>query len=194
MEVRRWRNFLQCNSEFDLTIKLGILNFGLGFLNLHQQLGFNNTGIDNTLTDNGEGTMQRSIIRNGFILLLISMLAGFLIPAMEIPRLGLSAHTIGLLSGALLIAIGSAWPQFRLTHRQQGVMFWTWLYSSYVNWLAVLIGALLGTGKMTPVASGGMEGSPATEGLISILLITVALTSVIAAVMSLYGLRGKQTD
>ena len=40
--------------------------------------------------------MNRRIIRHGFVLILIALVTGFLLPAMKIPRLGLSAHTIGI--------------------------------------------------------------------------------------------------
>ena len=51
--------------------------------------------------------MNRNIIRHGFVLILLSLVGGLLLPAMSIPRLGLSAHTIGLLSGVLLLALGA---------------------------------------------------------------------------------------
>lgn len=56
-------------------------------------------------------------------------------------RLGVSAHTIGVLSGVLLIALGAVWAQFRLSAGQARLHHGAWLYSSYINWFACLLGA-----------------------------------------------------
>lgn len=135
--------------------------------------------------------MNRPIIRHGFVLILLALLTGFLLPAVQIPRLGLSAHTIAILSGVLLIGIGAVWPLFRLSVRQLQVMYWTWVYSSYANWLGCLVGAFAGAGAMTPVASAGAEGSAAAEAVVAGLLISVALTSLVAVALSIWGLRGR---
>jgi hydroxylaminobenzene mutase len=136
--------------------------------------------------------MDRSIVRHGFILIAAALLSGFVIPAARIPRLALSAHSIGVLSGVLLIAVGVVWSQFALSERQARAMSWAWLYSSYVNWFAILLGAILGTGRMTPVASAGAVGSPAAEAAVSIMLVTVGLVSLVAVGLALWGMRGEQ--
>lgn len=132
--------------------------------------------------------MNRNIIRHGFVLILLSLVGGLLLPAMSIPRLGLSAHTIGLLSGVLLIALGAIWPVFRLSVRQLRVMYWSWVYSSYANWLGCLVGAFTGAGKMTPLASSGAQAGPLAETIVAALLISVAVTALMAVVLSLVGL------
>jgi len=63
--------------------------------------------------------MNTGIIRHGFVLILLALISGLFIQAMPIPRLGLSAHTIGILSGVLLLAIGAVWPSFVLSVRQK---------------------------------------------------------------------------
>jgi len=42
---------------------------------------------------------------------------------------------------------------------------------------------------MTPVASAGRQGSALDETIVSFLLISVAVTAVLAVVLTLYGLR-----
>lgn len=135
--------------------------------------------------------MNRNIVRHGFVLILLALVSGFFVQAMPIPRLGLSAHTIGILSGALLIAVGAAWPLFVLSSRQQKVMYWSWLYSSYVNWLGCLVGAAAGAGKATPVASAGVVGPAAVEAAVGMMLLSVALVSFIAVGLSIFGLRSR---
>lgn len=133
--------------------------------------------------------MNVSLFRHAFVLILLSLIGGFFIPVMAIPRLGLSAHTIGALSGVLLIAVGAIWQHFRLSSAQGAWLKWLWLYSSYVNWLACIVAAFLGAGKMTPIASAGHVGTSTAEALVSALFISVAIASLIAVALSLWGLR-----
>jgi hydroxylaminobenzene mutase len=106
-----------------------------------------------------------------------------------VPRLGLSAHTIGVLSGVLLVTVGAIWQHFRLSNTQAAWLKWSWLYSSYANWFGCIVGAVLGAGKMTPVASAGLVGSNIAEGLVTVLLASVGLASLVATVLSIWGLR-----
>ena len=133
--------------------------------------------------------MNVSLFRHAFVLILLSLIGGLFIPAMAIPRLGLSAHTIGALSGVLLITVGAIWQHFRLSTMQGAWLKWSWLYSSYVNWLACIVAAVLGAGKMTPIASAGHVGTSTAEVLVSALFISVAIASFIAVGLSLWGLR-----
>jgi len=137
--------------------------------------------------------MNRNMMRHGFILILIALVSGFFIPATAIPRLAVAAHTIGLLSGVLLIAIGAIWRQFTLSDRQSRVLYWSWVYSSYANWLGCQAGAVFGAGRVTPVASAGTTGSPAAEAAVAFLLISVALVSLVAVGLSLRGLRSRES-
>jgi hydroxylaminobenzene mutase len=91
----------------------------------------------------------------------------------------------------LLLLLGVIWPQFRLRAGQLRLLKWSWLLSSYLNWLACLVGAQIGAGGMTPVAAMGQTGSAAAELAIAISLISVALISLLAVGLSLWGLRGK---
>jgi hydroxylaminobenzene mutase len=135
--------------------------------------------------------MERSLLRHGFLLILLALLGAFLVPLATLPRLAVAAHTIGVLSGLLLLLLGVIWPQFRLRAGQLRLLKWSWLLSSYLNWLACLVGAQIGAGGMTPVAAMGQTGSAAAELAIAISLISVALISLLAVGLSLWGLRGK---
>lgn len=135
------------------------------------------------------GAVNVSLFRYAFALILLSLIGGLFVPAMTVPRLGLSAHTIGVLGGVLLIAVGAIWQHFHLTSAQGAWLKWSWLYSSYINWFGCLVGAVLGAGRTTPIASGGYVGSDITEFVVSALLISVAIASFIAVGLSLWGLR-----
>lgn len=133
--------------------------------------------------------MQISLFRWAFVLIFLSLVAAFFVPAAAIPRLALSAHTIGMLSGVLLIAVGAIWQHFRLGATQQLWLKWSWIYASYANWLGCMVGAYAGAGRMTPVAAAGIEGAGWAEAVVLVLLGSVGGVSLIAAGLSLWGLR-----
>ncbi|MHA7815655.1 MAG: hypothetical protein ACX93N_04210 [Pseudohaliea sp.] len=133
--------------------------------------------------------MAHAIVRQGFLLITLALIAGLFIPAMAVPRLGLSAHTVGVMGGMLLIAVGAVWSHFELSETQRRWLHTLWLSSSYLNWLACLAAALLGTGRTTPLASAGAVGGALEEALVAILFATVALVSFSACGLSLWGLR-----
>ncbi len=138
--------------------------------------------------------MKTKIIRHGFILILLALVSGMFVSQMAIPRLGLSAHTIGVVSGALLIAIGAVFQEFTLTPKQTKTMYWSWLISSYFNWLACLVGAILGTGMATPLASNGVNGNALHEFIVTSMLAVVVIASFVAVALSIWGLRSKLTN
>lgn len=88
--------------------------------------------------------MRISLCRYAFVLMLLALLGAFFLPAMAVPRLGLSAHAIGMMSGLLLLALGAIWRQFSLTDSQRSWLKWSWIDLSYANWLGCLLGAVFG--------------------------------------------------
>lgn len=135
--------------------------------------------------------MENRLIRHGFILILLSLFTGFAIPAAEAPRLALSAHTIGLMSGILLLAIAGIWSRLALSEGQLKVTYWGWIYASYANWLGIFLGALTGAGRMTPLASKGVTGSDASELLVAFFLISLSLAALVSTALSIYGITRK---
>lgn len=135
--------------------------------------------------------MNRRLLRHGFLLILLGLVSALFIPALAIPRLGLSAHTIAMIGGTLLIVVGVAWPAFALSERQRKWMIASWLSSSYLNWAACLLGAATGAGRATPIASAGSTASPIAEGLVLGLLVLVVFSAFVAVGLALVGLRGE---
>jgi hydroxylaminobenzene mutase len=135
--------------------------------------------------------MNLRLLRYGFILVFISLALSLFIPAMAVPRLALSAHTIGVMSGILMILVGAIWPVFALRPVQATTMEWCWIYSGYANWLGCMIGAATGASAMTPIAAGTNPGPFIAEALVMVLLITTGLTALVAAGLAVWGLRDK---
>ena len=131
--------------------------------------------------------MERNLVKHGFVLILLSLLTGLVIPLAEAPRLALSAHTIGLISGILLLTLSAVWKHLVLSDWQEKVAYWGWVYSSYTNWFAILFGAAVGTGRMTPLASRGIEATDAVELFVALLLISLSIAALLAVSLSIIG-------
>ena len=62
-------------------------------------------------------TPHRGLLRAGFVLVFLALLGGTVIPLFTNPRLAVSAHVTGLLSGLLLAVLGLCWGALALTRR-----------------------------------------------------------------------------
>ncbi|MCR9015756.1 hydrogenase [Aquiflexum gelatinilyticum] len=123
----------------------------------------------------------------GVFLFFLGLLVGLLIPVMANPRMGLSSHLEGVLNGLFLLALGLIWERLELSQKWLNATFWLTVYGSFANFLAVLIAAATGAGKMMPLA-GGQEGSGVVEALVSFLLISLSLAMLTACFLVLIGL------
>jgi hydroxylaminobenzene mutase len=123
----------------------------------------------------------------GILLFLFGLLIGLVIPLMSNPRMGLSAHLEGLMNGMFLVALGLIWNKLVLNEKWLTIAFWLAIYGSFSNFAAVTIAAITGAGKMMPIA-GGKEGTLVAEGLISFLLISLALVMITVCCIMLIGL------
>lgn len=123
----------------------------------------------------------------GIVLFLFGLVVALFIPLMTNPRMGLSAHLEGTLNGMFLVLLGLIWNKVILQDKWLKTTFWLTIYGSFANFVAVTIAALTGAGKMMPIA-GGKEGTSIIEGLISFLLVSLALAMIVVCSMVLTGL------
>jgi len=70
----------------------------------------------------------------GILLFLLALLVGLAIPQFAVPRLGLSAHLLGLMQGNFLVVLGMLWPQLKLTPATARVGFWLVHYRFFAAW------------------------------------------------------------
>lgn len=131
----------------------------------------------------------------GVLLFLFGLITGLFIPIMANPRMGLTAHLEGVMNGMFLVILGLLWSKLILTDKWLTISFWLMVYGSFANFIAVTIAAITGAGKMMPIAQG-KEGTPVVEGLISFLLISLALAMITVCCIVLTGLYryNKQTS
>ena len=106
---------------------------------------------------------------------------------MTLPRMGLSAHLEGVMNGMFLVILGLIWNKLVVNCKWLTYTFWLTVYGSFANFVAVSIAAITGAGEMMPIA-GGKEGTSVVEGLISFLLISLALAMIFVCVIVLTGL------
>lgn len=123
----------------------------------------------------------------GVLLFLFGLLIGLVIPMMANPRMGLTAHLEGVMNGMFLVILGLIWNRLVVNDNWLSYTFWLTLYGSFANFVAVTLAAITGAGKMMPIA-GGKEGTTLVEGLISFLLISLALAMIFVCVVVLTGL------
>lgn len=131
----------------------------------------------------------------GFLLFLLGLITGLVVPAFATPRLGVSSHIEGVLNGIFLVVLGLVWHRLALSGTALRVTYWLALYGTFANWFALLFAAITDAGKMLGVAAGGKAGSPAAEAVVAFLLITLSIAMIVISVMVLVGLkRGKEMD
>lgn len=91
----------------------------------------------------------------GVLLFLIGLLTGFAIPALKVPRIGLSAHLAATQMGIALIAFGFLWERLTFWNGWSAPLANVLWISFYVVWAAILLGGIWGTGKALPIAGAG---------------------------------------
>ena len=126
----------------------------------------------------------------GILLFILALLVGLGVPKFAVPRLGLSAHLLGVLQGIFLIVIGVLWPRLRVTRVMSRIGFFLAIYGCFAAWLANLSGAIWGAGNsMLPIAAGQAHGSRLQEEVIAIALRSAAVALVAVAILIFWGLR-----
>jgi (hydroxyamino)benzene mutase len=134
--------------------------------------------------------MNRRMMQLGFGLILLALLTGLLIPAAPNPRLALAAHTVGIVGGLALIAVGALASVFVLGSRASTVLMWSWVYATYANWLGCLVAAFTGASRLTPIAGAGMSGTETAEALVAFIFISEGIAALVGAGLAIWGLRG----
>ena len=134
--------------------------------------------------------MDRRVILHGFFLILLALLGGVLAPFMVNPRLGVGAHTLGVLGGLVLIAIGATKPVFVLDRRLWLALHASWFAAAYGNWATTMVAGLTGASYLTPIAGAGTSGTPLAEAFVFVMFIMVGVTSVAGTAIGVYGLLG----
>ena len=129
------------------------------------------------------------------LLFLFALLVGLAIPKFAAPRLGLSAHLLGIMQGLFLMVTGLLWPRLELNQAASRAGFWLAVYGCLAAWTANVLAGVWGVGNsMLPMAAGPAHGSALQEGIIAISLRTAAVALIAVSLMILWGLRASAVD
>lgn len=136
--------------------------------------------------------ISRLLLLLGAVLFLVGLLSGFAVGAMENPRMGLSAHLEATFNGILLLVLGAIWHRLRLSRALHILAAALFVFGTWTNWLSTQFGALWGTGRMTPIASAGFEGSDLEEAIVAAGLLSLSFAMIVATGILIIGLwRGR---
>lgn len=128
------------------------------------------------------------LLQAGFVLFLLGLLTGFVIPAAQLPRMALSSHLEGVMNGSFLIALGLCWKHLVLPSWAERTAVLSAITGTYANWAATLLSAFTGAAAMMPIAGGGSVGTPFHEMVVSGLLLFLSLAMILTCVLVLWGL------
>src|SRR5262249_62039160 len=78
---------------------------------------------------------SRRLVQLGVLLVLIGLLTGLVVPALAVPRLGVSAHVLGVSGGFFLAVFGLLWPQVRLGSGAAPLCCALAVHALYRGWL-----------------------------------------------------------
>jgi len=132
--------------------------------------------------------IPQQLLISGTILFLLSLLIGFVVPALVNPRMGVSAHVAGLQGGIILWVLGLMWQRMALpigAARAAQLLMSGGLYAVFVS---LLLAALWGTSRATPIAGAGHQATGVREVVVTVVLAGGSLASLVAGVLVLWGL------
>jgi len=127
---------------------------------------------------------NRSLLLHGAVVLILALLAGFVIalPGVANPRMAVAAHVAALVTAPILLSLGMAWSQLELSTRAAARTQQLLVVSLYANFAFVLLAAILGTSRSTPIAGAGHAGAPWAETLVSAGFVVTVLGVTVACV------------
>jgi hydroxylaminobenzene mutase len=116
-------------------------------------------------------TVDRALVAHAALMTLLGLLSGFTPVLARAPRAGLSAHTIGVLQGALLFGLAAVWPSLG-RGRVMTLARWCALVGLYANWLGAQLAAFWSARAMFSVHGASMPAGATAwmEGVVAVLL------------------------
>jgi hydroxylaminobenzene mutase len=136
-------------------------------------------------------TVDRSLVAHAAVMTLLGLVSGFTPLFAQAPRAALSAHTIGVLQGALLFGLAAIWASLG-SGRVVTAARYCALIGLYSNWLGAQLAALWSAKAMFFVHGASMPAgaAPWMEAVVAVLLNLSALI-VVMCLLILWALRGR---
>jgi hydroxylaminobenzene mutase len=143
-------------------------------------------------------TADRALMAHAALMTLLGLLSGFTPILARAPRAALSAHTIGVLQGALLFGLAAVWPSLPSGRAVTAARYCA-LVGLYANWLGAQLAGLWSASAMFTVHGASMPGGAARwmEGVVAVLL-SLSILIVVMCLLILWALwesrRGSRTE
>src|SRR5690348_10366845 len=132
--------------------------------------------------------VEKTLIALGLALFFCGLVSGVLIPMMKLPRMGVTSHLEGTANGTFLVVVGLIWSHLHLGDLWLVIASVCLIWGAWANWGATQLSAIWGTGKLTPIASGGATGSKTHEGIVTAMLYGVAVTDFVGVAILIVGI------
>lgn len=116
--------------------------------------------------------LARTLVWHAALLSVLGLVSGFTTLFAKAPSAALSAHSIGLLEGAVLFGLAGAWRLIGVSGRKALIIKWTLLSGFYANWLGAQLASLWSARQMFVVSGTAMPGgaAPWMEWIVAVLL------------------------
>jgi len=141
------------------------------------------------MTDSRSLVVDRALVAHAAVMTLLGLLSGFTPVFVVAPRAALSAHTVGVLQGAMLFGLAAVWPALG-SGRAVTAARYCGLIGFYVNWVGVQLAAFWSAKNMFFVHGEGMPAGAAAwmETVVAVLLNLSGLV-IVMCVLILWALR-----
>src|SRR6267143_2842079 len=132
---------------------------------------------------------RRQLFSAGILLFLLALVTGMIFPLLANPRMGLSAHLVGLLGGLFLVALGVIWPEKDLPRPLDTAAFCLVIFGTYANLCTTFLAAAFATNRLTPLAGSGHPALAWQEHIVTYGLVSSSVAMVTVCVLVLWGLQ-----
>lgn len=134
-------------------------------------------------------SQRRRLLRHGFIFLFIGLFLGIAIAVLPHPRAWLAAHVTTFLTGFVLLTIGFAWRELRLTERQRSIGLTAGFISAYLGLANGIFSAAYG---LPGPASQPDVAPPMPQAMVFFAALAIIVPATIVAFgFVVYGMRGE---
>jgi hydroxylaminobenzene mutase len=128
---------------------------------------------------------DRALMTHAALMTLLGLLSGFTPMFAKAPRAALSAHTIGVVQGALLFGLAAAWPALGAS-RSLTAARWCALIGLWSNWIGSQLAGFFSARALFVVHGAAMPAGAAAwmEGVVAVLL-NLSFLVIVACVLLL---------
>jgi len=131
---------------------------------------------------------RRTLMRHGFVFLLLGLFLGLAIVALPHPSRWMVVHLTAFLTGLILVVIGLAWNELRLTRRQLTLAYVTGLLSAYAGLVGGVFGAIV---DLPGPATNPGVAPPMPQAAVALAILAILIPSLFVSFgLVLYGMRG----